>query len=123
MQKQDLIAGAILAAAIVLAIGWYQWGQDAYAEHRARAHIRSLLLDPESAIFRHVRVWPHGVCGEVKGRNAFGGYASFRRFYASRDGELGDIEPDMPENFADSPFQASMVEHYRRMESTYCAPR
>lgn len=123
MQRQDRIAVAILLSVIVLAVGWYKWGRDAYAQHRVKAHISSLLLDPDSAIFRHVRVWPRGVCGEVKGRNALGGYADFRRFYASRDGELGDIEPDMPENFSDSPFQASMVEHYRRMESSYCAPR
>lgn len=45
------------------------------------------LRDPSSAQFRKVRIVDHGglpaVCGEVNGRNAYGGYAGYQPFIGS----------------------------------------
>ena len=38
--------------------------------------------DPESARFRHVKVRWENVCGEVNGKNSYGGYVGYKRFYA-----------------------------------------
>ena len=48
------------------------------------------LKDPTSAQFRNVRVLPHVsgkiVCGEINGKNSYGGYVGFRPFAASPSG-------------------------------------
>ena len=48
--------------------------------------VKSKLKDPDSARFRNVRVTPYGsnhvVCGEVNGKNAYGGYVGFTPFVA-----------------------------------------
>lgn len=56
----------------------------------------SELRDPSSAQFRNVEkiVQPDGgtgVCGEINGKNAYGGYAGFTRFVV--DGSRVLIEP------------------------------
>jgi hypothetical protein len=54
------------------------------------SHVRNQLKDPGSAQFRNVRVVPYKngrvVCGEVNGKNSYGGYVGFTPFVA---GELG----------------------------------
>lgn len=48
---------------------------------------RNQLKDPLSAQFRKVRVVPYGngkvVCGEVNGKNSYGGYVGFKPFVGS----------------------------------------
>lgn len=53
----------------------------------AQESVRRSLKDPGSAQFRNVRLvsWYSGkvVCGEVNGKNSYGGYVGFKRFVAS----------------------------------------
>lgn len=51
----------------------------------------SQLRDPSSAQFRNVRVNGIFVCGEVNGKNGFGAYNGFVRFYGTKDS--ADIDP------------------------------
>jgi len=61
------------------------------------------LKDPGSAQFRKVRLVPYSqravICGEVNGKNSYGGYAGFKRFVAStsevtfsESGKYADID-------------------------------
>lgn len=58
-------------------------------KHRieAQKYIADLLRDPESAKFRKLVAFDHGlgiwvfICGEVKGRNGYGGYSNWIPFY------------------------------------------
>lgn len=43
------------------------------------------LRDPSSAQFRNVRTTGYFVCGEINGKNGFGAYAGFVRFYGTKD--------------------------------------
>ncbi|MFC0634344.1 hypothetical protein [Brevundimonas balnearis] len=65
-------------------------------QSRAEATVAAQLRDPSSAQFRAVEVieQPDGrsvVCGEVNGKNAYGGYAGFTRFVV--DGARVELEP------------------------------
>ena len=56
----------------------------------ARQAVVSKLRDPSSAQFRNVRRIEHSngstmFCGEVNGRNAYGGMSGFQRFEAGVD--------------------------------------
>jgi hypothetical protein len=47
----------------------------------ARAHVRANSKDPDSLQFRNEFTAKAGTyCGEVNGKNSFGGYAGFKRF-------------------------------------------
>ena len=52
----------------------------------AQATVKSQLIDPGSATFQNVVVFNRKeatvVCGEVNGKNRFGGYAGYRKFAA-----------------------------------------
>lgn len=51
-------------------------------EAQARELLEAQMFDPGAMQLRNVRrVANGGLCGEVNGRNAFGGYVGFRRFY------------------------------------------
>jgi len=55
-------------------------GEEAAIENAKRV-VADSLRDPSSAQFRNVRVVPFGqgsvICGEVNGKNAYGGYVAF----------------------------------------------
>ncbi len=56
-------------------------------EGATQALLRESLKDPDSAQFRRLRALDGGngfivVCGELNGKNAFGGYVGFHPFYA-----------------------------------------
>ena len=56
------------------------------------------LRDPASAEFRNVsyrqaNTGAHVVCGEVNGRNGFGGYAGFQQFIWHSGNVMIDTEP------------------------------
>lgn len=54
------------------------------------------LRDPSSAQFREVEAVDGAVCGEINGKNAYGGYAGFTRFYVTDAGEVGVEENNTP---------------------------
>lgn len=60
-------------------------GEEAAIENAKRV-VADSLRDPSSAQFRNVRVVPFGqgsvICGEVNGKNAYGGYVGFVPFAA-----------------------------------------
>lgn len=60
-------------------------GEDAAIE-KAKSVVADSLRDPASAQFRNVRVVSFGqgsvICGEVNGKNAYGGYVGFVPFAA-----------------------------------------
>lgn len=61
---------------------------------KAKDLVAGQLRDPSSAQFRDLRKTRQGVvCGEVNGKNGYGGYAGFQRFIAKPDtGEVW-LEP------------------------------
>ena len=60
---------------------------EAAAIKQAQRAVADSLKDPMSAQFRNVRMVPYGpgsvICGEVNGKNSYGGYVGFKRFVAS----------------------------------------
>lgn len=62
-------------------------GSDASAIREAEQVVSAELRDPESAQFQSTKVSGDYVCGEVNGRNAFGGYAGFGRFVVTPAGK------------------------------------
>lgn len=50
---------------------------------KAQALAAAQLKDPNSAQFRNVRTKNIFVCGEINGKNSFGAYNGFARFYAT----------------------------------------
>lgn len=83
----------LIAAAVGLALASCQWlpGTDANLIEQAKKKVAAELRDPASAQFREVHTAPQkgrstpAVCGEVNGRNAYGGYAGFQKFYVLGD--------------------------------------
>ncbi|CAO3431391.1 hypothetical protein [Azospirillum doebereinerae] len=57
---------------------------------RAYSDVKSELNDPNSAMFRDVRIFNKnlnsGVCGEVNAKNMFGGYPGYRKFVTTLPG-------------------------------------
>lgn len=78
-------------------------GEEA-AVKKATASVANSLKDPSSAQFRNVRIASYKggsvVCGEVNGKNSYGGYVGFRPFVAgisesmfeSRGGRYPEID-------------------------------
>lgn len=53
--------------------------------------------DPDSALFRDIRQsdrHEHVICGEVNGKNRYGGYVGYRKFWMDADLNEAFIEPD-----------------------------
>ena len=79
-------------------------GTEIQVMEKAKEATAGSLKDPGSAQFRNVRVTKYGdkrvVCGEVNGKNSYGGYVGFVPFVAStvsatlfnRDGRYPDIQ-------------------------------
>lgn len=60
---------------------------------RVEAHIRSQMIDPDSAKFDNVEEKRSGlVCGNVNGKNRVGGYTGQQPFVARVDGQKIDVE-------------------------------
>lgn len=73
----------IVGAALVLVAGCQSAEDQTIAEAQRLA--ADLLRDPSSAQFRHLRyrvaeTGARVVCGEINGKNAYGGYPGFQRF-------------------------------------------
>lgn len=83
-----LVAGLLVAAGALVGCSG--------AERSAEAKVAAILRDPSSAQFRNVEIRKSGAaCGEVNSKNGFGGYAGFRQFVVTPDGEVM-IDPDDP---------------------------
>lgn len=70
--------------------------KEAAAIENAKKAIADSLKDPSSAQFRNVRIVKYGdgsvVCGEVNGKNSYGGYVGFKTFVAgTSSGEIANI--------------------------------
>lgn len=69
-------------------------GCDVLAMPKAKELVANQLRDPSSAQFRDLRRTRQGVvCGEVNGKNGYGGYAGFQRFIAKPDTQEVWLEP------------------------------
>lgn len=62
------------------------------ATRGAREAVAYQLRDPASAQFREVFTHQGNVCGQVNGKNGFGAYTGFKRFYVA-DGKV-EMEPE-----------------------------
>ena len=77
-------------------------GTQEQAIEKAKQVVASSLKDPDSAQFRNVRIanYMDGkvVCGEVNGKNSYGGYVGFGPFVASTDSStLYDRDSQYPD--------------------------
>lgn len=80
-----ILVFGIAAAAIATAVFWDQIGADWRAESKAKRVVAAQLRDPSSAQFRNLAYHSGFVCGEVNGKNAYGAYEGFVRFYGIGD--------------------------------------
>lgn len=73
-----------------------------------KAAVVYTLRDPDSAQFRGLVIDTEArtLCGQVNGKNAYGGYAGFERFYAV-EGQPPIVEDE------DSPY-------FRQLYANYC---
>jgi hypothetical protein len=65
-------------------------GLEAKVKEQAAAQLR----DPSSAQFRNIKRNQGFVCGEINGKNGFGAYAGFKRFYGTDGGVTIDPGDD-----------------------------
>lgn len=77
-------------------------------------HVRSEMLDSESARFRNLEIRGEDdvkyVCGEVNGKNRFGGYTGFQGFIANTV-SMNSLADPQEENL----FTADLTEAYREL--------
>ena len=82
---------------ITKSAGW-TWDKQAWLIDTSKDAIRAKLRDPDSAQFRNVKFYSGGgapvVCGEVNGKNGFGGRAGYQRFIQAGD-VFGALESEM----------------------------
>ena len=71
-------------------------------EQAAKSHIAGLLLDPSSASFKNILVGDGCVIGDVNGKNLYGGYVGFRRFYYNQKLNLGKLDPSNGDSLGDA---------------------
>jgi hypothetical protein len=64
---------------------------------KAKANITSSMRDPSSVQWKGLFISKSGaqsLCGEINGKNAYGAYVGFRRFYATTEKLLSEIESE-----------------------------
>jgi hypothetical protein len=83
---------------------------------KAKALAANQLRDPGSAQFRNIKQSGGFVCGEINGKNGYGAYNGFRRFYGTEDSVSID-----PQDFSE-PFKGlpSATEQFDQFWSTLC---
>jgi len=87
MSNQTLFFTVILSALVVVGAVFLASGRDLpFLKPAYQREVATMLRDPESAQFRNVRQTARGkvFCGEVTGRNAFGGMGDWTSFMAYR---------------------------------------
>lgn len=75
----------IILSALLLGACQFVPGSDQQKISAAEKRVAEQLRDPAGAQFRNSRVKDGWVCGEVNGKNAYGGYAGFQRFVVGPD--------------------------------------
>jgi hypothetical protein len=86
---------AVLFTVAMSYAAWTKGGdRPLFGEQEAVAAVASQLRDPSNAEFRNVMEGTFATCGEVNGKNAFGGYVGFKSF-VYEDG-IVSFEPDQP---------------------------
>lgn len=92
-------------------------------EARAVAMLQEVLYDPTAILVRNLSRGPKrdgegAICGEVNGKNRFGGFVGFREFVAYREnGEVvAHVKPEVDRGDPLSNFgeRALFAKHYRR---------
>jgi hypothetical protein len=62
---------------------------------KAKANVSRAFKDPSSVQFRNLFVSTSGsqaLCGELNAKNSYGAYVGFRRFFATEEPALQDVE-------------------------------
>lgn len=62
--------------------------------NQAQVSVAALLREPASATFSNVTIGDDDVCGEVNGRNAYGGYGDKTRFIYNPLVKQAKLQPD-----------------------------
>lgn len=92
-----VFAGVVAASALLMA-----GCQPSVSEiEKAKEAVADKLRDPGSAQFRNVKEGDltsnlNPVCGEVNGKNAFGGYTGYQRFITNNEGRIIYLETQWP---------------------------
>lgn len=86
-------------------------GSQEQSVNKAKEAVSNSLKDPGSAQFRNVRIGRGSVvCGDVNGKNSYGGYVGFRPFAAGTDGaSLWGTDSKYPEIQAASNYGISQA--------------
>jgi len=96
-----------VALAIGALVGLYVANQS-YRAHKERQQWMDQLTadfnDPAAAQFRNLKQNYEALCGEVNGKNKFGAYVGFKRFYSGRSGAR--MEPDVEEGLEPGSLEA-----------------
>lgn len=97
--RTNSIASVNQMAASVVA--FLSTGTEEQVIEKAKTTVSNGLRDPGSAQFRNVRVVPYQigkvVCGEVNGKNAYGGYVGFTAFVSGvNQSSMYNKEPEYP---------------------------
>lgn len=99
-RREAIIWAGFVLLAFACVFGW-KYGRDHLASSRGKSVVADLLIDPSSAQFRNVNVvqWGGGavVCGEINGKNRFGAYTGFQRFWATEDHAMIQPSPGASE--------------------------
>lgn len=108
--------GLALGGALAAMMAWFVWGLPWQARRGLVDSVRNELFDPGSAQVRALRYTDQRcVCGEINGKNRYGAYVGFKRFYACHYSR--GIEP--PEAFEDNQRTEESVE-FERAYSKAC---
>lgn len=91
------ISGQFLAELVRNAIQRVEFKSGDYSNFvaHAKAAISATLKDPASAQFQSLFVSGSALpvlCGEINGKNSYGGFVGYRRFYSTGDTGLSNIE-------------------------------
>lgn len=75
-------SAAVVCAALALTGLSYVATADMRLEYAAKKSVAKMMLDPDAAQFRSLRVLADGysVCGQVNGKNRFGAYVGYQWF-------------------------------------------
>lgn len=79
----------------------------------AQAAAAAQLRDPSSAQFRNMRVDSIFVCGEINGKNGYGAYDGFVRFYGTKDSAHIDPGDGGPTFYGEPIMRSSFERSYK----------
>ena len=118
MKTWLILAGlGVVAVACVAIVFADRLGGDGPTINGAQKAAAAQLRDPSSAQFRNVRVNQIFVCGEINGKNGFGAYTGFVRFYGTKDS--ASIDPQSPTPmYQGGPSQSDLFEQSYK---AYCS--